>query len=96
MAKKASSKNRNSLANRTDRLARGKELRRRAPCELHSELKGRLTRSAVAILAESDVDRMPEIVPERYSRMALNPFAFLRGAAAVMASDLAHQPVAGV
>ena len=62
---------------------------------MHSELKGRLTRSALAILAESDGNRVPELVPERYARMALNPFAFFRGAAAVMATDLARQPVAG-
>ena len=34
-------------------------------------------------------------MPERYKRMTVNAFAFLRGAAAVMASDLAHQPNAG-
>src|SRR5262249_58754765 len=35
-------------------------------------------------------------VPVRYQRMLQSPFAFLRGAAAVMAEDLAHQPMAGV
>ena len=35
-------------------------------------------------------------MPERYARMSLNPFAFLRGAAAVMATDLAAQPTAGI
>ena len=37
----------------------------------------------------------PSFVPERYKRMMADPFAFLRGAAAVMATDLAHQPLAG-
>ena len=37
----------------------------------------------------------PELVPERYKRMMADPFGFLRGAAAVMATDLAHQPMAG-
>jgi hypothetical protein len=46
--------------------------------------------------SESDPDRVPELVPERYKRMMANPFAFLRGAAAVMAADLAQQPTAGV
>src|SRR3989440_10282193 len=55
-----------------------------------------MSRNAVAILAESDPDRVPELVPERYRRMMLSPFAFLRGAAAVMATDLAGQPVAGL
>src|SRR5262249_56414570 len=35
-------------------------------------------------------------VPVRYQRMLQSPFAFLRGAAAVMAEDLAHQPMAGI
>lgn len=55
-----------------------------------------MSRNAVAILAESDPDRVPELVPERYARMTVNPFAFLRGAAAVMATDLAAQPMAGI
>ena len=55
-----------------------------------------MARSAVAILAESDPERVPELVPERYKRMMLNPFAFLRGAAAVMATDLAGQPMVGL
>jgi uncharacterized protein (DUF2252 family) len=59
-------------------------------------LKGNLSRNAVAILAESDKDRVPELVPERYSRMSVDPFALLRGAAAVMAADLAGQPTAGI
>jgi uncharacterized protein (DUF2252 family) len=59
-------------------------------------LKGNLSRDAVAILAESDQDRVPELVPERYSRMSVDPFAFLRGAAAVMAADLARQPTGGI
>jgi uncharacterized protein (DUF2252 family) len=84
------------LSDRTARLAQGKALRRKTPREAHAELKGPLTRNAPAILAESDSDRVPELVPERYARMMLNPFAFLRGAAAVMASDLAHAPMAGI
>ena len=52
-------------------------------------------RDAVAILAESDAERVPELLPERYKRMMASPFGFLRGAAAVMAADLAHQPHGG-
>jgi uncharacterized protein (DUF2252 family) len=81
---------------RNERFKQGKALRRQTPREAHAELKGTLTRSSVAILAESDRDRVPELVPERYARMSLNPFAFLRGAAAVMATDLAAQPMAGI
>src|ERR1700735_5919734 len=78
-----------------ERFKQGKDLRHKTPREAHADLKGSMARSAVAILAESDPERVPELVPERYKRMMVNPFAFLRGAAAVMATDLAHQPLAG-
>src|SRR5712671_3766439 len=85
-----------NLGSRTERFKHGKELRHNTPREAHADLKGSITRSAVEILAESDAERVPELVPERYRRMMLNPFAFLRGAAAVMATDLAGQPMAGI
>ena len=44
----------------------------------------------VAILERQAARRVPELVPIRYGRMAASPFAFFRGAAAVMAADLAH------
>jgi hypothetical protein len=50
----------------------------------------------VALLAEGDRARVPELVPERYKRMLVSPFTFLRGAATVMAQDLAHAPRAGI
>jgi uncharacterized protein (DUF2252 family) len=81
---------------RTERSKQGKELRHQTPREAHADLEGSMTRSAVEILAESDAERFPELVPERYRRMMCNPFAFLRGAAAVMATDLAGQPMAGL
>jgi hypothetical protein len=78
-----------------ERFKLGKALRAQTPRELHADLRGPLGRDAVAILAESDKNRVPELLPERYRRMTVNAFAFLRGAAAVMASDLADQPIAG-
>jgi uncharacterized protein (DUF2252 family) len=83
-------------SSRADRFKQGKALRLETPRETHADLKGKSSRNAVAILAESDRDRLPELVPERYARMSVDPFAFLRGAAAVMATDLAGQPTAGV
>ena len=85
-----------ALTDRTEQLAYGKALRRKTPREAHGEFKGPLSRSAVAILAESDRSRVPDLVPERYKRMSVDAFAFLRGAAAVMATDLADQPMAGI
>src|SRR5260370_25587998 len=81
---------------RTERFRQGRELGGKPPREGHADLKGSITRSAVEILAESDPDRVPDLVPERYARMMLNPFAFLRGAAAVIATDLAAQPMVGL
>ena len=85
-----------TLSTRADRFKHGKALRRKTPRETHAELKRLLSRDAVSILMQSDSERVPELVPERYARMTVNPFAFLRGAAAVMAMDLAGQPMAGI
>jgi uncharacterized protein (DUF2252 family) len=50
----------------------------------------------VAILERQAGSRVPELVPIRYGRMSASPFAFFRGAAAVMAADLAATPVSGL
>ena len=39
---------------------------------------------------------MPELVPIRYGRMLVSPFTFFRGAAAIMAADLASTPDTGI
>ena len=80
---------------RADRYEHGRELRGHVPREAHAGLHGPRDRDPVATLAESDAERVQELVPERYKRMMVDPFAFLRGAAAVMATDLSHQPLAG-
>src|SRR5262245_2005286 len=79
-----------------ERYDRGVGLRRKTPRQKHAELLGPPDRDPVAILARGDRTRVPELVPVRYERMLTSPFAFLRGAAAVMAEDLRHQPTAGV
>ena len=48
------------------------------------------------LLAQQEADRLPWLVPVRRSRMAANPFAFFRGAAVVMAADLAREPHSGL
>jgi len=50
----------------------------------------------VAILEQQAASRVPELVPIRYGRMSASPFAFFRGAAAVMAADLAGTPDSGL
>ena len=79
-----------------ERYEQGVALRRKTPREKHADLLGPANRSPVVILAAGDRTRVPELVPVRYERMLANPFAFLRGAAAVMAEDLRHQPSAGI
>ena len=80
----------------TERYKQGTRLRKKSPREEHAELHGPADRDAVAILAQTDRTRLPELVPVRYERMLVSPFTFLRGAAAVMAEDLRHQPSAGI
>ena len=53
------------------------------------------SRDPAAILARQDESRVPELVPIRYERMLASPFTFFRGAAAVMAADLATTPTVG-
>ena len=50
----------------------------------------------VALLEEQGKNRLAELLPIRYGRMLASPFAFYRGAAAIMASDLAHTPNSGL
>ncbi|HXJ26689.1 MAG TPA: DUF2252 family protein, partial [Streptosporangiaceae bacterium] len=46
----------------------------------------------VTVLEEQAKTRVPDLIPIRYGRMAVSPFAYFRGAAAPMAWDLAHSP----
>src|SRR5690349_5961978 len=50
----------------------------------------------VEVLSAANADRLPELVPIRFGRMAASPFAFLRGSASVMAADLAAGPTSGL
>jgi|SRR5580700_1464218 hypothetical protein len=79
-----------------DLRAAGKRLRRRVPRASHAELPLSPSRDPLGILRRTDADRIPELVPIRYGRMLASPFAFYRGAAGVMAADLAHTPAIGV
>jgi uncharacterized protein (DUF2252 family) len=48
------------------------------------------------LLEEQGQSRVPELVPIRYGRMLVSPFTFYRGAAYLMASDLAGGPRTGL
>lgn len=80
-----------------ERAARGKAARKRAPRSGQALWLPAVDRpDPVAVLERQGRDRLPELLPIRYGRMAASPFAFLRGAAAVMAADLAAQPHTGL
>jgi uncharacterized protein (DUF2252 family) len=75
------------------RVAEGKALRNRIPREQHArwnEIRAR--RDTIDLLCASDTGRMKKLIPIRYGRMLPSPFTFFRGAAAVMAADLARMP----
>ena len=82
-----------AFRSRDERIAAGKSLRERVPRQSHAEWKRpKKRRDPIEILVESNHGRLPELVPVRFGRMLQSPFAFLRGAAGLMASDLATTP----
>jgi uncharacterized protein (DUF2252 family) len=79
------------------RLARGKRARANAPRSSHGLWQPPTDRpDPIALLEEQAVSRVPELVPIRYGRMMVSPGTFYRGAALLMASDLAVTPHSGV
>ncbi|MFE2010675.1 DUF2252 domain-containing protein [Streptomyces sp. NPDC059491] len=80
-----------------ERAALGRKARRRAPRSSHAEYRPPADRTdPLAILEGQSATRVPELVPIRYGRMTESPFRFYRGAAAIMASDLAGTPRSGL
>lgn len=80
-----------------DRQQAGKALRQSVPRTSHGNWTAREAGGdVVSMLERSNAGRLPELAPIRFGRMLQNPFAFLRGAPAVMAYDLAGTPVSGV
>jgi uncharacterized protein (DUF2252 family) len=81
----------------SERAAAGKAARSDAPRSSHGEWEPPQDRAdPVGILEAQAETRVPELVPIRHGRMAVSPFAFFRGAAAVMAADLAGTPTSGL
>jgi uncharacterized protein (DUF2252 family) len=86
-----------ATATPADRVARGKAARAAVPRGSHAEFRPAADRpDPVSLLERQAKERVPELVPIRYGRMLASPFAFLRGAALPMASDLATTPVSGL
>jgi uncharacterized protein (DUF2252 family) len=80
------------------RVAVGKALRDKIPRDRHGKCIGAKGRSdPIELLHRSDAGRMKSLIPIRYGRMLQSPFAFYRGAAGVMAADLARtMPTTGL
>jgi uncharacterized protein (DUF2252 family) len=75
----------------------GKSLRGSTPRSCHAEWCSPADRrDPVEIIIESSIDRVAHLLPIRYGRMQESPFAFYRGAAAIMAADLARTPTTGL
>jgi uncharacterized protein (DUF2252 family) len=75
----------------------GRTARAAVPRGVHGDWIGPSQRAdPIAILEEQARNRVQELVPIRYGRMLSSPFAFYRGAAAVMAADLAGSPDSGL
>jgi uncharacterized protein (DUF2252 family) len=80
-----------------ERAARGKAARAEVPRASHGEWEPPPHRTdPVELLEEQAQSRVPELVPIRYGRMLVTPFTFYRGAAYLMASDLAMGPRTGL
>ena len=74
-----------------ERSSFGRQVRGRVPRTVQGEWEPSSARTdPLEILALQATTRVPDLVPIRYGRMAASAFAFFRGAAAVMAADLAQ------
>jgi hypothetical protein len=84
-------------ATAAERRAAGRALREAVPRSAHADwTAGPDRRDPIEVLEGQAQTRVPELISIRYGRMAQSPFAFFRGAAAVMAMDLASTPVTGL
>ena len=80
-----------------ERQARGKEARDQTSPSSHTGWAPATDRpDPVGLLQEQNVTREPDLVPVRHGRMLVSPFTFYRGAATIMAADLAGSPTAGL
>jgi uncharacterized protein (DUF2252 family) len=80
-----------------ERAARGKAARGELPRSAHAACEpGPRRRDPVDLLEAQAQTRLPELSPIRYGRMLTSPFSFFRGAAYLMAADLADGPRTGL
>ena len=90
-------KNENEQIGDEKQTALGKGLRKQAPRSSHGDWAPAADRpDPLILLQKQDEGRLKQLLPIKYGRMLASPFAFLRGSAVVMASDLASSPVTGL
>jgi uncharacterized protein (DUF2252 family) len=78
-------------------LEQGRALRKKVPRSSHAVWKPPANRpDPVALLLRTGKHRLSYLLPLRYGRMSASAFAFMRGSAALMASDLARTPTSGI
>ncbi len=82
---------------RRDRYEMGRELRREVPRSSLGDWSAPADRpDPVQLIMESHVGRLDWLIPVRVGRMAASPYGFMRGAAIVMAADVARLPSTGI
>src|SRR4051794_30701926 len=80
-----------------ERAARGRAARTESSRSIHGRWEPAADRpDPISLLEEQAASRVPDLVPIRYGRMMVSPFTFYRGAALIMASDLAGTPRSGL
>jgi uncharacterized protein (DUF2252 family) len=86
-----------ALSDADSRRRAARALRRQVPRSSHALWQPSPDRrDPMSILSEQERNRVPDLLPIRHERMTVSPFAFLRGAAAVMTEDLAGTPASGL
>ncbi|HTZ69413.1 MAG TPA: DUF2252 domain-containing protein [Acetobacteraceae bacterium] len=85
------------MPDRRARQAQGAAIRQRVPRAAHARWAAAANRAdPVTILGAQGRTRIAELLPTRYARMRVSAFSFYRGAAAIMAADLASLPRTGI
>jgi len=84
-------------ASKATRFENGAAIRKVTPRSVHQEWNpSEIREDPIEILIKTSIGRVESLLPIRYSRMMESPFAFFRGAAAIMAADLAQTPNTGI
>jgi len=97
MSATAGTRRREQQLTADQRAAKGRAARGEAPRSSHAGWEPAHDRpDPVALLEEQAATRVPGLVPIRYGRMLVSPLTFYRGAASIMAADLAATPRSGL